>query len=324
MKTTHKKRNIVFLTAVLAITLVLGFMWAGCSNPAGGPPAAVPVTYKGGSGSSATELTIDDKGVTGITYELKVGGVTVSKGTVKKVGNDYVFTSTADPTKKFTVPFSGGAPDFTGVSVPVDDGSSITLPSLEEVKASDNENLPEQSPAIGADQFAVDPAAYSGGEITFTKYYQAGNSILQSLSSLGGLGTVKLAADGTITLTLNQLNAESTGLNDLGNAYMNSGCTVSPPTAGVKGVNIYCFATDDGGKELRLVHKTESYNYINYFYATAAVTIMGTDSRSGFDERYNINLKEGWNMIVYKAVSQTTGTITTGNFNPDDYHWVVE
>ncbi|MDR1930754.1 MAG: hypothetical protein LBQ44_09035 [Treponema sp.] len=47
MKTTQKKRNIMFLTAVPAIALVLVFMWAGCSNPAGGTPGNGGIVISG-------------------------------------------------------------------------------------------------------------------------------------------------------------------------------------------------------------------------------------------------------------------------------------
>jgi hypothetical protein len=329
MKTTHKKRNIVFLTAVPAIALVLGFMWAGCSNPAGGgPPAAVPVTYIGGGGSSVTELIIDDKDATETTYELKVGGVTVSTGKVTIANGSYNFVS--DAGKTFTAAISGGAPDFTGVSIEADDGS--TLPPLPVLTVVDTDH-----PFYQADQFAVTYSA--GAALTFTKFNDWGASdtvnVYATLAS-AGLSDVALAANGTITLNLGTPNATAWALSppvvyDWDAAGASSQVDITVSATGAKSFAIDCFHTSDEAKRLMLIHKNDTpsndnlgNNYIEYMYATEAVIIMGTSPGQGEQglDRYNLNLKQGWNMVVVRK-APGGNTTTTENFNRDDYHWVV-
>jgi hypothetical protein len=299
MKTTHKKRNIVFLTAVPAITLILGFMWAGCSNPAGGgsPPPDTTARYSGESGGTKTDLDITTKASGEMTYVLIVviNGETVeSRGTVVKTGDTYTFKASTG--ESFTAALGdGGAPVFNA-PLPIKDsaGNSIVIPPLQA-------------------QFDVDPAAYSGGALTFTKFSTIGSDVTYELSS-AGLGTVKLDANGKITVNLVTPSAGS--LWDFDD-YKSQGYTVSP--AGVKGFAITGFITPDEKKLLWLPHKTDTNDKghnLEYIYAAADVTVKGTTQEGSVD----LTLKQGWNLVEWNGA---VSSMTTGKFSMSDYIWKV-
>jgi hypothetical protein len=113
VKTTQKKRNILFLTAVPAITLVLGFMWAGCSNPAGGS-GPQSVTYRGTAYPDGTyELTITEPRAVhapGGSYVLTINpGNKTSRGKVDNFDSDTgVLKLLPEGGGTFTVEVSGG------------------------------------------------------------------------------------------------------------------------------------------------------------------------------------------------------------------------
>jgi hypothetical protein len=315
MKTTHKKRNIVFLTAVPAIALVLGFMWAGCSNPAGGgsPPKDTTARYSGESGGTKTELDITTKASGEMTYVLIVviNGETVeSRGTVVKTGNTYTFKASTG--ESFTAALGdGGAPVFNA-PLPIKDsaGNPITMPDLTLVPEGIDKPA-EQSPFYRAGEFSG-VSAYSGGALTFTTFGM--NSVYPALSS-AGLPDVALAAGGTVSWTPPDTLTPNAQFIDLDDFFKDPEITIS--SAGVKALFIESFTTSDGGKRLTLVHKT-TRSILRYVYATAAVTVMGKNQSGSL---FNLNLKQGWNLVMS---NENDNGVHTGPFNKGDYEWFVE
>ncbi|GHV92946.1 hypothetical protein AGMMS50268_34490 [Spirochaetia bacterium] len=114
------KKNKFFIAGMAALALTFGLMFTGCPTT---PPSDTVAVYSGGSGSTATKITIINE----TTYKIEVGGVVVSEGTVVKNGDTYTFTSKTG--KTFTATASGGAPQFNA-PIPNDNGGSTSIPIL--------------------------------------------------------------------------------------------------------------------------------------------------------------------------------------------------
>jgi hypothetical protein len=107
--------------------------------------------------------------------------------------------------------------------------------------------------------------------------------------------------------------------NDLDNIESGSGVTVTPSNAKYAWYR-KAFSTSD--KKYGLVYMKDMRNFATYCYVDRDVTIKGSYTDSGSTEKYDLNLKRGWNYVFLSSNSDET-LISYSSSIPSGSRWVV-
>ena len=103
------------------------------------------------------------------------------------------------------------------------------------------------------------------------------------------------------------------------------GVTVSDVTAKITSVYFRCSKNgeENGYPDMYPANPNDEID-IEFMYADRDFTIKGslvdTDDGVTYTEEYNVNLKKGWNTIIYREISDTKGTVTTESI-PANMFW---
>ncbi|MDR3300967.1 MAG: hypothetical protein LBT01_00360 [Spirochaetaceae bacterium] len=137
----------IFLAGMVAMALVFGIALVGCDNPTNNTPSTKTqkLTFKGGAGENATELTLSrdvaasalaSVGVGTWSYRITQKGVEISKGTVEVTDTELTFISSTPGIQPFVgknnAENAEAAITFTE-AIHTDSGGTVTIPDLEEV-----------------------------------------------------------------------------------------------------------------------------------------------------------------------------------------------
>jgi hypothetical protein len=144
--------------------------------------------------------------------------------------------------------------------------------------------------------------------------------LLVPLSSIG-LAKQTVAADGKFTLKLGTPNKNS--LISIDEAVGSMGFTISDRSVNI--FQIECFFDEEEKFALQNIAADESKG-VEYIYADGNVKVTGTHTGisqgQDWSQEFALDLKKGWNTVIWEDISDTKGKVYTGNV-PSGVRWEI-
>jgi hypothetical protein len=133
-----------------------------------------------------------------------------------------------------------------------------------------------------------------------------------SSSSFDMIGESAISSDGSFNLTL---SAPGSGAMDAVADFFDDRLTYSDPSAECS--SSYLYVTDSAGSYIGYVERSSTiaeyqkgYCFVEYLYLTKSTSVTGnvtyTDTEETDNGVFNLNLKAGWNTVVYTMTNVTT------------------
>jgi hypothetical protein len=138
------------------------------------------------------------------------------------------------------------------------------------------------------------------------------------------LGQANINGDGSFSLTLGVPSGSLYNLTD----YFPSSLSYSDPNSkcstlrlGIYDINGY--SSGDLERLNNIGESEKGYAIVQYMYASLKTSVKGTANEGYYIGIFNLNLKAGWNTVVYQVtnVTETTFNYSAGNTEPSGVIW---